>query len=1360
MIIWEGVDISSEVISYERNESLCNSDGSISISIQGDSVRGFTVGDEILLYENGIKKGTYYCHTINRTNPEHFIILTCSNAFKQLQDYFVIDQTKIETDGEVAKTYIIKYLEEACVNYNIYSPGNGGYIAKDTQLGLDSALNIISRLCTQAGWYLWFDEDNTAQIGKIGINVSGYTLKLVDTDILSINEVKDDKMLRNRVVVWGKGDALNNNWIYQERKTLTPWSYDSKDYRTIVVQDSNIRNNLQASRIATNLLRETKTITDVKEILVEGFLNINLTDTVLISSKYYNGRGLVTNITSTESIQGRTTLVTLDFRCPRLLGTYEYDGHVYIGTESAGIWRKHLSSGIWENFSAGLTDLNVKDLYINNGLFVTVAGDYLYTRELLDSSWTKFYPTGFTTISGGTFSLSQVSAVACAINQVTNEIYGAYTAIPSGGYSWYVSMTTPSNYTINQIREDNGNEDITIVDFETNTKDLFISAQGNPSGGGSETVGSPVATFDFWKPLDVPYGDIGSVCSDSTGNTLLFCKSPNSFTPTSNFYLSTDRGTTWDELTVSPQPLKVVPEYYVDLAMDDSATILMAEGNISTDGGANWIRPDMSSYANLVRDGHNAVDSSGNYIIFAAYDNVDYDDFYIFMYNGGDITASSGWDAISLGVMTTVINYNFIRNLEITNTGRILYTAWKYASSVNESIYAIDYGETTPYKILTTSNSDIPSGSSFSIYNNLGISADGSVIGCLLKLGASDNRLYISTDGGTSWTRKLSTTISSGSIYATNVAISDNGQTIVVTWYKSGHYVYISTDGGNTWYKNGYKASNDVPAFNTLVISSDGTKLASSIGSGFFYIKDLPEPTTNGNYIWEKVLPDNSVAVYDWPSINSDGSVIIAANTGTPKGITRSEDSGNSWESIDPFGSPTYINNTAIDYTGQVIAVCSNNKVRYSQNGGSSWSDVFSTPPLYKYWSTVCLNSTGNTIIGAIYSGRIYISTNSGVSYSEIRPKGDANGNWVVVTCSEDGSVILALEYGYLYVSIDSGANWTLTDPSGWGYISAEDVAISPDGTQILIAESGDYLCFSQDSGATWEFIYPPVGDDNRFNGTAWNSLAISNDPAKIVAVGGRSYVYTSTDKGVTWKTEGLEILPLSFYANKVAANPTLEKIVILTRSASYDIYYGELVGIPTTVSQVVYKKIGASFTNVLTTPYDAYLEASMSSPLVVYNHYSATGITISGFQTGYSVGGMWISDWGDSNTFEWVNLSQNESYIFDARTFIPSGFPGIMLAQSSGWYTPNPIGRAGWFEYIPSGQFTIWPVYNNFTPSGVTHIETSNYTFSGMPFIFLATSGVLPGFYQQNIDTEGFIDYSSGMPNSAVTIIRVDDSM
>jgi len=62
-------------------------------------------------------------------------------------------------------------------------------------------------------------------------------------------------------------------------------------------------------------------------------------------------------------------------------------------------------------------------------------------------------------------------------------------------------------------------------------------------------------------------------------------------------------------------------------------------------------------------------------------------------------------------------------------------------------------------------------------------------------------------------------------------------------------------------------------------------------------------------------------------------------------------------------------------------------------------------------------------------------------------------------------------------------------------------------------------------------------------------------------------------------------------------------------------------------------------------------------------------------------------------------------------------------------------------------------------TLSGVRWVETTNYKYP-YQYVFAATSGIPAVFMEQNYEGTEFYNYSTGLPDSAITIIRIDDEI
>ena len=100
-------------------------------------------------------------------------------------------------------------------------------------------------------------------------------------------------------------------------------------------------------------------------------------------------------------------------------------------------------------------------------------------------------------------------------------------------------------------------------------------------------------------------------------------------------------------------------------------------------------------------------------------------------------------------------------------------------------------------------------------------------------------------------------------------------------------------------------------------------------------------------------------------------------------------------------------------------------------------------------WYDIASDSDGSNLIASASNGRLYTSSDSGVSWTERQPAGDGNKGWKGVASDSDGSHLVASYYnGYVYTSADSGATWTQSSTYGrWEAVASDD-----DGTNLIAA--------------------------------------------------------------------------------------------------------------------------------------------------------------------------------------------------------------------------------------------------------------------------------------------------------------------
>jgi hypothetical protein len=188
----------------------------------------------------------------------------------------------------------------------------------------------------------------------------------------------------------------------------------------------------------------------------------------------------------------------------------------------------------------------------------------------------------------------------------------------------------------------------------------------------------------------------------------------------------------------------------------------------------------------------------------------------------------------------------------------------------------------------------------------------------------------------------------------------------------------------------------------------------------------------------------------------------------------------------------------AVSSLGNVIAaIGDNDKIYISTNSGDTWTSNESK----RSWKSIDISTNGSIQMACVQNGQIFVSTDAGSSWT---PK-DSSRNWASVSISGNGVIQVAVvNGGQPYMSYDTGSTWVPRNL----YVFWKDVVISPDGTIIMGCSYG-LIYRSIDSGLTWF----TTGAANRF----WNAIAMSSDGSIITASEYNFKVYLSVDAGVTW---------------------------------------------------------------------------------------------------------------------------------------------------------------------------------------------------------------------------------------------------
>ena len=424
-IMHGSTNVSSHTIRYDRETKLCTGIGMLELEVEYTYGGTFDPWDVINIYENGNLAGKYFVSSVVEGQPNSTMVVTAQDNSKRLSDYFIVNSYLIDYPS-YTRYWIELFLTEVGLSYTFLTDSQGSILSNNTALGLMSAYEQITQLLQLSGWYITFNASGKAIIGKLDADKAKNKGSMNSSDILEIKVDKNDRMYRNRVVIWGAGDPTTARWVFSDVRKPTKWDYDSRDLRTILISNSNIPTVKDAFVLANQVLLEFAKLNVEKYLTVTGARNFSVGNVVSLKTKVFTGKGMITTFGVSMSSTGLVSHIAMDERCPRLFGFFDPGGYVYVGTFGSGVWRKHILdyrqysggapsgvvlsglatnvySGNWMDYSSGLMDMNVTDLHINNAVLscVTSSGQIYYSLED-ETPWSGIVLSGFQVTYSGT----------------------------------------------------------------------------------------------------------------------------------------------------------------------------------------------------------------------------------------------------------------------------------------------------------------------------------------------------------------------------------------------------------------------------------------------------------------------------------------------------------------------------------------------------------------------------------------------------------------------------------------------------------------------------------------------------------------------------------------------------------------------------------------------------------------------------------------------------------------------------------------------------------------------------------------------------------------------------------------------
>lgn len=404
----DAVDVSDYVLSYQRNESLCEPGQVFALLMTrkkpDDSMLDIGMSDDIVItekYPSGdvVLKGYVTNVEIDASNAE--MRVTGSDKYVLLHDYFIDD--RLETAGESVQ-YWIEYicnLAELSVQFDSIpgiatdgADGNGG-----TPLGMQKASDAIRVLERKGAVYTRYDSD-IDKIRVYRLTTSEPSVTIATNNLVVFDQHIGTELTRNVVKVWG---GHHYDWLSGEEHQYLAVARVEMDElpvdKTIYMASPEVRSQTFAAIIANRMLALTANLDDLVQAECAGlYPGIEVSE---FASLFINQGNIsyaadrqITSVNMSVDTSGAKTTFTFGEKCPRVAfspppyyvyATYQEQGGGVAISYDAGLTFNPFNTGL-ESVS-GLVPTSIAANTYNQLVMTAVSG--VYKRAGIYGSWTR-----------------------------------------------------------------------------------------------------------------------------------------------------------------------------------------------------------------------------------------------------------------------------------------------------------------------------------------------------------------------------------------------------------------------------------------------------------------------------------------------------------------------------------------------------------------------------------------------------------------------------------------------------------------------------------------------------------------------------------------------------------------------------------------------------------------------------------------------------------------------------------------------------------------------------------------------------------------------------------------------------------